>query len=214
MPNCCRCCGRRPKRWQRTSVACCGYRRCCRSGRMTHPIRRPALQDAFNALRDAYAKHGAEARAKIATAFAAKHFDGRKASAASFETGMGIAGSWPRRPLSELRRRAPGQAHPGAPARIRQDRLRGSRADLAAVRCAGRLVRRRPAAHAMARRTGADPAVPDPRRCAPAPGLAEADAPPADLRRPDRRCRQCTGWRAGRRPRAQPAQPVRHRPGR
>ncbi|MGH8062311.1 MAG: exodeoxyribonuclease V subunit beta [Pseudoxanthomonas sp.] len=44
-----------------------------------------ALQNAFNALRDAYAIHGAEARAKIATAFAAKHFDGRKARATSFE---------------------------------------------------------------------------------------------------------------------------------
>lgn len=43
------------------------------------------LQDAFAALRDAHARHGSDARAKIAGAFAAKHFDGRKAKPPSFE---------------------------------------------------------------------------------------------------------------------------------
>lgn len=45
----------------------------------------PALQAAFDGLGVALASHGADARAKIGTAFAAKHFDGRKARAASFE---------------------------------------------------------------------------------------------------------------------------------
>lgn len=45
----------------------------------------PALQAAFDGLGAALASHGADARAKIGTAFAAKHFDGRKARAASFE---------------------------------------------------------------------------------------------------------------------------------
>ncbi|MGH8028274.1 MAG: exodeoxyribonuclease V subunit beta [Pseudoxanthomonas sp.] len=45
----------------------------------------PALQAAFDGLGSALTRHGAEARAKIADAFAAKHFDGRKARAASFE---------------------------------------------------------------------------------------------------------------------------------
>lgn len=45
----------------------------------------PELQSAFDALRDAHARHGTDAHAKIAAAFAAKHFDGRKARVASFE---------------------------------------------------------------------------------------------------------------------------------
>ncbi|MET0893793.1 MAG: exodeoxyribonuclease V subunit beta [Pseudoxanthomonas sp.] len=45
----------------------------------------PALQAAFDALCAAHARHGDDARASIAHAFAAKHFDGRKARAASFE---------------------------------------------------------------------------------------------------------------------------------
>ena len=44
-----------------------------------------ALQGTFDALGNALAQHGADAREKIASAFAAKHFDGRKARAASFE---------------------------------------------------------------------------------------------------------------------------------
>ena len=43
------------------------------------------LQGAFDALGSALARHGTDAREKIATAFAARHFDGRKARAASFE---------------------------------------------------------------------------------------------------------------------------------
>jgi exodeoxyribonuclease V beta subunit len=45
----------------------------------------PALQVALDALKDAYARHGDDARASIANAFAAKHFDGRKAKPPSFE---------------------------------------------------------------------------------------------------------------------------------
>ena len=45
----------------------------------------PVLQEAFDALGHALAQHGADARAKIANAFTARHFDGRKARAASFE---------------------------------------------------------------------------------------------------------------------------------
>ncbi|MEP6907732.1 MAG: exodeoxyribonuclease V subunit beta [Pseudoxanthomonas sp.] len=45
----------------------------------------PALQAAFDALNEAHARHADEARSKITQAFAAKHFDGRKARAASFD---------------------------------------------------------------------------------------------------------------------------------
>ena len=45
----------------------------------------PRLRAAFDALGSAHAEHGQDARAKIAHAFAAKHFDGRKARAASFD---------------------------------------------------------------------------------------------------------------------------------
>jgi len=45
----------------------------------------PRLQGAFDALASAHALHRDDARSKIANAFAAKHFDGRKARAASFD---------------------------------------------------------------------------------------------------------------------------------
>ncbi len=45
----------------------------------------PALQAALATLADAFARHGAQARADLDAAIAAKHIDGRKARAASYE---------------------------------------------------------------------------------------------------------------------------------
>ncbi len=72
----------------------------------------PALQAAFDLLKDAYAAHGANARASIDHAFAAKHFDGRKARASSFEQAWrslqdGLAGACLSRDAAHLDKLTP-----------------------------------------------------------------------------------------------------------